>query len=142
VENPSSVLINETRRTKYGNQWVRNSAKKVQELTVADLTHTNPLVASDRYGSGAEGTSFYLFINGPRNNIPSKTTITRKATGVEPDFDRKGSTGSIKSTQKSHSKRKATSKHKSSSKSNGSVHKKSKTTTTKHKSQNKTKSTR
>ncbi|KAI9282930.1 hypothetical protein BC943DRAFT_362449 [Umbelopsis sp. AD052] len=139
VENPSSYLINETRRANYGNQWVRNSANKAQELTVADLTHTT-LVDSDRYGSGAKGTSFYLFIDGPTNDIPSKTTITRKATGVKPDFDMKGSKGSIKSTQKSHSKRKTTSKHKSEHKK--STLKKSKTTTTKHKSQSKRKSTR
>lgn len=133
VENPSSVLINETRRANYGNQWVRNPAKKVEELTVADLTHTSPLVASDRYGSGAKGTSFYLFINGPKNDIPSNTTITRKATGVQPDFDMKSSKGSAKSTKKAHKKRKATSKRKDTRKVNHSADKKSKKTTTKHK---------
>ncbi|GAB5593184.1 hypothetical protein Unana1_08084 [Umbelopsis nana] len=89
VENFQSILLNQTRKTNFGNQWVRNAAHHTQEMTVADLTHTT-LAAGDVYGAGVENTSFYLFINGPKSDIPSNTTLVRKPTGKVPDFDMTG----------------------------------------------------
>ncbi|KAG2171477.1 hypothetical protein INT43_009138 [Umbelopsis isabellina] len=103
VENPSSVTINITRRTNFGNQWVRNATGHSEELTVAGLDHTSPLVASDRYGAGVDKTSFYLFINGPSNDIPKNTTLVRQATHQEPDWSMQGKTGG-KTTKKSTKK--------------------------------------
>lgn len=108
VENFESILINETRRTNYGNQWVRNVKKDAQEMTVASLTHTSPLVASDRYGAGIDGSSFYIFINGLNNDIPKNTTLVRKATGKKPDFDMKGKSSGSKTSTTSQEKKQST----------------------------------
>ncbi|CAO3697250.1 unnamed protein product [Umbelopsis ramanniana] len=86
VENPNSVVKNQVRQASFGNQWVRNPANRVEELKVADF-HTSALAPGDRYGAGAKGTSFYLFINGARLDIPSNNTITRMASHFKPDFD-------------------------------------------------------
>lgn len=120
VENPSSVTINITRRTNFGNQWVRNAAGHSEELTVASLDHTSPLVASDRYGAGVDKTSFYLYINGPSNDIPKNTTLVRKATHQEPDWSMKGKT-SAKSTKKKSTKKTS---HKTTKKVNKTTSKK------------------
>jgi hypothetical protein len=86
VENPAFTQRNLNRKAAYGNTWIRNSGRKEEELTVVDLTHSN-LVQGDRYGAGAKGTTFYLFVNGQRDDIPANPTITRTAVGVHPDFD-------------------------------------------------------
>lgn len=104
VENPATLTVNMTREAYYGNQWVRDDSGTSQEMITASLTNTT-LDAGDNYGAGVKGTTFFLFINGPTSEIPSNRTLTRQATGKEPNWDIGSvSTGSAKKEQKKFSK--------------------------------------
>ncbi|CAM0141091.1 hypothetical protein VKS41_008589 [Umbelopsis sp. WA50703] len=105
VENPATLTVNETREAYYGNQWVRNESGTSQEMTTASLTNTT-LNPGDNYGAGVQGTTFFLFINGPKSEIPSNRTLTRDATGKQPSWNiGSASTSSSKKSQKKSQKK-------------------------------------